>query len=58
MLARGCIALALLLAVTGYWYDLHGQRNPASLQIPLKKVGQRALALSSLFAGLLILGFW
>lgn len=58
ILVRGWIALALLLAVTGYWYDLHGQRDPATLQIPLKKIGQRALALSSLFAGLLILGFW
>ena len=58
ILVRGWIALALLLAVTGYWNDLHGQRDPATLQIPLKKVGQRALALSSLFAGLLILGFW
>ena len=58
MLARGWIALALLLAVTGYGYDLRRQRDPASLQMPLKKVGQQALALSSLFAGLLILGFW
>jgi len=58
MLARGWIALALLLAVMGYWNDLDGQRDPATLQIPLKKVGQRALALSSLFAALLILGFW
>jgi hypothetical protein len=58
ILARGWIALALLLAATGYGYDLHRQRDPASLQMPLKKVGQQALALSSLFAGLLILGFW
>jgi hypothetical protein len=58
VLARGWIALALLLAATGYWYDLDRQRDPASLQMPLKKVGQQALALSSLFAGLLILGFW
>lgn len=56
-LRRGWIALALLLAVTGYWYDLRRQRNYAWLQIPLKKVGQRALMLSSLYASLLIVGF-
>jgi hypothetical protein len=55
---RGWITLALLTAVAGYWYDLRCQRNREALQLPLKKVGQRALALSSLYAGLLILGFW
>ena len=58
VLRRGWIALALLVAVMGYAYDLRRQRNTAALQIPLKKVGQRALALSALFASLLILGFW
>jgi hypothetical protein len=58
ILRRGWIALALLVAVMGYWRDLSRQRNTASLQIPLKTVGQRALALSSLFAVLLIVGFW
>ncbi len=58
LLRRGWIALALLLAVTGYAYDLRGQLDSAALQLPLKTVGQRALALSSLFSGLLILGFW
>ncbi|MGB7546580.1 MAG: YwiC-like family protein [Terracidiphilus sp.] len=58
LLRHGWIALALLLAVMGYAYDLRGQRDSAALQIPLKTVGQRALALSSLFSGLLILGFW
>jgi hypothetical protein len=58
ILRRGWIALALLVAVVGYWRDLSRQRNTASLQIPLKTVGQRALALSSLFAVLLIVGFW
>jgi hypothetical protein len=52
------IALALMLAVCGYGYDLLQQRSPAALQLPLKKVGQRALALSSLFACLLIIGLW
>ncbi len=58
ILRRGWITLALLTAVAGYWYDLRRQRSREALQLPLKKVGQRALALSSLFAGLLILGFW
>lgn len=58
ILRHGWIALALLVIVVGYWYDLRDQRDAAALQTPLKTVGQRALALSSLFAVLLILGFW
>jgi len=58
VLRRRWVALALLVAVLGYGYDLHRQRNTDALQIPLTKVGQRALALSSLFASLLILGLW
>jgi len=58
VLRRGFVALALLVAVAGYGYDLRCQRSAAALQIPLTKVGQRALALSSLFASLLILGLW
>ena len=58
IIMRGWIALALLLAVMGYAFDLRSQRDYARLQIPLKKVGQRALALSSLYASLLIVGFW
>jgi len=58
ILRRGWIALALLLVVVGYWYDLRRQRDTTALQTPLKTVGQRALALSSLFSGQLILGFW
>ena len=57
-LGHAWIALALLTPVIGYWYDLRSQLNPEFLQLPLKKVGQRALALSSLFAVLLIVGFW
>ena len=55
---RGFIALALVLAALGYAYDLHRQRDAASLQLPLKSVGQQALALSSLYAILLIVGLW
>lgn len=55
---RGFIALALVLATLGYAYDLHRQRNVEALQLPLKSVGQQALALSSLYAILLIVGLW
>lgn len=55
---RAWIALALLIAVAGYTYDLHRQRDAAALQLPLKAVGQQALALSSLYAVLLIIGLW
>ena len=57
-LGRLWIALALFVPVLGYWYDLHSQRNADSLQLPLKKVGQRALALSSLFAVIIVIGLY
>jgi hypothetical protein len=57
-LKRGWIALALLLAVAGYGYDLVQQRDASALQLPLKTVGLRALTLSSIFSSLLIAGFW
>lgn len=53
-----CIALALLVAATGYACDLLLQRRPAALDTPLTTVGQRALALSFLYACLLIVGLW
>ena len=56
--ARACIALALLAAAAGYAYDLRMQRNAAALDTPLTTVGQRALALSCLYACLLIVGLW
>lgn len=52
------IAAALALAAAGYAYDLMRQRNPVSLQMPLKSVGLQALALSSACALLLIVGLW
>ena len=55
-LGHGWVALALLIAATGYAYDLYSQRDSAALQMPLTTVGQRALALSSVFAVLLIVG--
>jgi lysylphosphatidylglycerol synthetase-like protein (DUF2156 family) len=58
ILGRGWLALALLVAIFGYCYDLRRQRDSAALQLPLKKVGQRALTLSFVFAALLIIGLW
>ena len=55
---RDIVALALVIAAAGYAYDLHRQRNAEALQLPLKSVGQQALALSSLYAILLIIGLW
>jgi len=52
------IALALLLVVTGYGYDLRDQRDTAGLRIPLKSVGLRAPALSLFFAVTIIPGLW
>jgi hypothetical protein len=52
------ISLALALAAGGYAYDLVRQKNSASLQMPLKTVGQQALLLSTLYSTLLIAGLW
>jgi hypothetical protein len=57
-LRRVSIALALAVVLAGYALDLHRQRNPEALQLPLRKVGLRALALSCLYAALLIVGLW
>lgn len=58
VIGRPCIALALLVAAIGYAYDLRMQRTAAALDMPLNTVGQRALALSSVYACLLIVGLW
>ncbi len=58
ILGDAWIALALALAVVGYAYELMRQKDPASLQMPLKTVGQQALMLSALYSGLLIAGLW
>jgi ABC-type multidrug transport system fused ATPase/permease subunit len=57
-LRHSFIAAALLVAVAGYGYDLYKQHNSDDLQRPLTSVGQRALALSSVFSILLIVGLW
>ncbi len=56
LLGHGWVALALLIAATGYAFDLFRQLDSAALQMPLTTVGQQALALSSVFAVLLIVG--
>lgn len=58
VLRRFWIALALVLAVAGYAYDLWRQTDSASLQMPLKTVGQQALVLSTLYSTLVIAGLW
>ena len=57
-LGQGYIAAALALAVAAYGWDLRRQTSPASLQTPLKTVGQQALLLSSIYSLLLIAGLW
>ncbi len=52
------IALALAVATVGFGYDLARQRNITNLQMPLMKVGRRALALALVFAVLVIVGLW
>ncbi len=58
ILRHAWIVLALALAVVGYAYDLARQKDPISLQMPLKTVGQQALMLSTLYSALLIAGLW
>jgi hypothetical protein len=55
---RGWVGLALAVIIVGYLYDLSHQSDPAEIKVPLTRVGQRALALSSLYSILLILGLW
>ena len=57
-LARPWIAGALLLAAAGYFADLRRQKNPASLQMPLKQVGLQALTLSIAYSLVIVIGLW
>jgi hypothetical protein len=52
------IAAALLVAVAGYAFELRRQRDAASLQMPLRRVGLQALALAILYGVLVIVGLW
>jgi hypothetical protein len=58
LLARFWIAAALLLAAICYLADLKRQKDPQSLQIPLKRIGLQALALSIAYALVIIAGLW
>ena len=58
ILGRFWIAAALAAAAACYLLDLRRQKTPASLQMPLKTVGQQALTLSIAFAILTIIGLW
>ncbi|HUX43700.1 MAG TPA: YwiC-like family protein [Terracidiphilus sp.] len=58
VLGRWWIALALAVAAAGFDYDLRSQRDAAALQMPLMRVGRRALTLAVVFALLVILGLW
>jgi len=57
-LNRWWLALAMLLAATGYSYDLRRQKRPAELARPLMSVGRQALALATAYALLLSIGLW
>lgn len=57
-LSHIAIALALFVAVAGHGYDLRAQRSAAALDMPMQQVGRNSLALSSLYAALLIVGLW
>ncbi|HLG97269.1 MAG TPA: YwiC-like family protein [Bryobacteraceae bacterium] len=55
---RFWIAAALLAAAAGYLLELRRQKNPASLQMSLKRVGQEALTLSIAYSLMVIAGLW
>ncbi len=55
---RPWLAVALMFAALVYSNDLRAQLNPENLEMPLMRVGRRALAMSSLYAALLIVGLW
>jgi hypothetical protein len=52
------IGAALLLTAVGYGIDLRSQLDNKSLQTPLTTVGLRALALTIVYAGLVLKGLW
>lgn len=55
---RAWVAIGLAVAVAGFGYDLYQQRSRDALELPLKKVGQRSLALSMVYAVLMIVALW
>ena len=55
---RFWIAAALAAAAAGYFLELRRQKDPASLQMPLKRVGQQALGLSIAYSLMIVAGLW
>ena len=58
ILARPWIAAALGISALANLWELHIQKDAASLQTPLTKVGLRALTLSLMYSGLVVAGLW
>jgi len=56
--ARFWIGAALAAAAAGYFLELRRQKNPASLQMSLKSVGQQALTLSIVYSLMIVIGLW
>ena len=57
-LGRLWIGAALLILAGGYMFDLEHQKHPTSLQMPLTRVGQQALALSIVYSLMIVAGLW
>ena len=57
-LGRYWIAAALLIAAGCYLAEMRRQKNPESLQMPLKRVGLQALTLSIVYVLAVIAGLW
>jgi hypothetical protein len=52
------IAAALAVAGAWYLYELHRQKDAASLQLPLTQVGLQTLSLSIAYALMIVAGLW
>ena len=52
------IAAALTLAAVAYSLELMRQRNPESLNIPLRRIGLQALTLACIYSALVVTGLW
>jgi hypothetical protein len=52
------IAAALATVAAGYCWDLRRQRTAEGVKLPLQRVGQQLLALSILYAVMIVAGLW
>jgi hypothetical protein len=52
------IAAALTLAAIAYSLELLRQRNPESLNTPLRRIGLQALTLACIYSALVVAGLW